>query len=53
MQLAEMFPDEKAAREWFEAQIWPEGRHCPRCGSERTHEASHAKSPYRCTDCRA
>lgn len=53
MQLAEMFPDENAAREWFEAQIWPEGRHCPRCGSERTHEASHAKSPYRCTDCRA
>ena len=53
MQLADMFPDEKAAREWFEAQRWSSGRHCPRCGSERTHEASHAKSPYRCTDCRA
>ncbi len=53
MQLADMFPDEKAAREWFESQIWPEGRHCPRCGSKRTHEASHAKSPYRCTDCRS
>ena len=35
MQLAEIFPDEKAAREWFEAQIWPEGRHCPRCGVVR------------------
>ena len=53
MQLADMFPDEAAAREWFESQVWADGRTCPRCGSERTHEASHAKSPYRCTDCRA
>ena len=53
MQLADMFPDEAAAREWFETQVWADGRTCPRCGSERTHEASHAKSPYRCTDCRA
>ena len=53
VELTEMFPDEDAARRWFEARIWPDGRRCPRCGSERTHEASHAKSPYRCTDCRA
>ena len=48
-----MFPDEGSARKWFESHVWPEGRCCPRCGSIRTHEASHAKSPYRCTDCRA
>ena len=53
MQLADMFHDEVAAREWFEARVWPNGRYCPRCGSTRTHEASHAKSPYRCTDCRS
>ena len=53
MQLADMFPDEASAREWFESQVWADGRTCPRCGSDRTHEASHAKSPYRCTDCRA
>jgi len=53
MELGEMFPDEDSARQWFEAHIWPEGRACPRCGSVRTHEAKHAKSPYRCTDCRA
>ena len=53
MQLADMFPTEDAAREWFESQVWPNGRTCPRCGSERTHEASHAKMPYRCSDCRA
>ena len=53
MQLTEMFPDEDTAREWWESVVWPDGRHCPRCGSERTHECSHAKCPYRCTDCRS
>lgn len=28
-------------------------RYCPHCGSALTHEASHAKCPYRCTDCRS
>ena len=53
IELGEMFPDEDSARTWLESHIWPEGRCCPRCGSVRTHEAKHAKSPYRCTDCRA
>ena len=53
MALGEMFPDEESAREWFESRVWPAGRCCPRCGSVRTHKAKHAKSPYRCTDCRA
>lgn len=51
--LTERFPDEDSARRWFEEVVWPDGRHCPRCGSLRTHEASHAKMPYRCTDCRS
>lgn len=54
MQLADMFPDEAAARQWFESVVWGEtGRCCPHCGSVRTHEAKHKKSPYRCTDCRS
>ena len=53
MELGEMFPDEESARKWFEAHVWPTGLCCPRCGSVRTHEAKHAKSPYRCTDCRS
>ncbi len=48
-----MFPDEKSAQEWFESVIWPEGRHCPKCGSLRTSRASHKKMPYWCTDCRS
>ena len=53
MQMAELFPTDDAARKWFEAKIWPEGRHCPRCGSERTCEASHKYMPYWCRDCRS
>ena len=52
-QLAEMFPDEDAAREWFEARIWPDGRRCPKCGSDDTTEANHSNCPYRCRACRA
>ena len=53
LELGDMFPDEAAARVWFERHIWPDGeRHCPHCGSARTHEASGANSPYRCSDCR-
>ena len=52
-ELAELFPTEEAAREFFEAKRWRGERSCPRCGSVRTHEASHAHSPYRCSDCRS
>ena len=53
VELMDMFPTEEAATEWFESTIWPDGRHCPKCGSERTREASHKKMPYWCTDCRS
>ena len=54
LELGEMFPDEDAAREWFERILWPtDERPCARCGSVNTHEASHAKMPYRCRDCRS
>ncbi|MDE0440200.1 MAG: IS1595 family transposase [bacterium] len=52
LQLAHMFPDEDAARQWFEAIVWPDGRKCPYCASDRTREASHARMPYWCTPCR-
>ena len=53
VELMDMFPTEEAATEWFESIIWPNGRHCPKCGSERTRKASHKKMPYWCTDCRS
>ncbi|MCY3659654.1 MAG: IS1595 family transposase [Caldilineaceae bacterium] len=53
MELAEMFPDEESAQRWFEERFWPNGRCCGHCGSTNTKEASHAKMPYWCTDCRS
>ena len=50
----ELFPNEEAATEWFEAQVWPAGRCCSHCGSTRTSEVPNAKPmPYWCTDCRS
>ena len=51
--LVRMFPDNDAAREWFEEIFWPGGnRYCPRCDSENTKPASHKTMPYWCSDCR-
>ena len=53
LQFLDIVPDEDAARRWFESLVWPEGRHCPRCGSAETVEASKSSGlPYRCPDCR-
>ena len=53
IQLYDMFPDEDAARQWFEQRLWNGQRCCGHCGSLRTCKASHAKMPYWCTDCRS
>ena len=54
LDLAAMFPDENAATEWFEAQVWGAERCCPKCGSVKTSEVPNAKPmPYWCTDCRS
>jgi transposase-like protein len=41
------FHDEEAARAWFEAARWPEGRACPTCGSLKSYETKKA-GRYRC-----
>lgn len=52
MELADLFPDEGAAKAWFESLIWPDGRHCPRCGSADTREAAATSGlPYYCSGC--
>ena len=52
MRLADMFPDEKTAREWFEAHVWPDGRRCLHCGSDGTTEKPSGKPlPYWCGAC--
>ncbi len=53
VQLMDMFPDEAAAREWFETARWGDQRACPRCGGENTKPVPSGKPmPYHCGGCR-
>ena len=50
--LGEMFPDDEKAREWLEAQLWPQGPHCPHCGSFNVQcNIKHRSMTHRCRDC--
>tara|TARA_X000001316_G_C920707_1_gene34912 strand:- start:332 stop:1261 length:930 start_codon:yes stop_codon:yes gene_type:complete len=49
----QQFPDEEAARLFFEQKRWPNGVECPHCGSHETSECKdHKPMPYRCRTCR-
>ena len=53
IELTEMFPDEAPATAWFEKLVWPNGRHCPRCGCTETAKASATSGlPYYCPACK-
>ncbi len=53
VQLTRMFPDNAAAEAWFEAQIWPNGPVCPRCGSVNIrYPTKHKTMTHRCRDCK-
>ncbi len=54
LRLMEMFPDEGAARKWFESIIWEDGAAvCHRCGGADTYEVPSGKPlPHRCRSCR-
>ncbi len=47
------FPDENAARLFFEGKRWPKGVECAHCGSSEISECkNHKPMPYRCRECR-
>ena len=49
--LSTMFPDDASAEAWFVEQRWPEGPHCPHCGSENVQSGTaHKTMPYRCRE---
>ena len=53
MEFADMFPDEEAATQWFEAVLWPDGKPvCPRWKGTNTYRGTHKTMPYRCRPCR-
>ena len=52
VKLMRMFPNDDAARRWFEKQIWPQGPHCPKCGSFNVQSnIKHKTMTHRCRDC--
>lgn len=52
-QLFERFPNEEAAREYFERNRWNGEVSCPHCGSLSVAPIKSLKPmPYRCRDCR-
>jgi transposase-like protein len=49
-----IFHDEAKAREWLEQPRWPNGVHCPRCGSLRPSlmgGKKHRPGLFHCPDC--
>lgn len=49
----QLFPDEKAAVNFFEARRWNGRPYCPHCGSENVMSVTNGiPMPYRCRDCR-
>ena len=50
-ELIAMFPDDAAAERWFTEKRWPNGTHCPSCGSTNfLYPAAHKTMPYRCRE---
>ena len=52
-----IFQDETKAREWLEAELWPEGPVCPHCGvlngSTKVQGATGRPGLYMCNSCRS
>ena len=48
--LFQMFPDDATAEKWFVEQRWPDGAHCPHCGSVNVTGTKHKTMPYLCRE---
>ena len=52
LEIADMFRDEEAAKAWIAEQRWPDGPHCPSCGSVNVQcGIKHKTMTHRCRDC--
>jgi transposase-like protein/IS1 family transposase len=47
-----LFPTEEACDNYLIARRWPNGVHCPRCGSDRVYPLQTMKFKWECPDCR-
>ncbi len=49
IEIFRMFPDDATAEKWFTDVRWPDGVHCPHCGSDNVQTgAKHKTMPLRC-----
>lgn len=48
MELFDRFPDDEAARAWFEEVRWGGKAYCPHCGSEKVSTCTHKSMTHRC-----
>ena len=49
--IVKRFPTDKRAEKWFVRQRWPDGVHCPRCGSFNVQtNCKHKTMPFRCRE---
>ena len=52
LQLTRMFPDDAAGEAWFCERWWPNGPHCPRCGTTNVQSGiKHPTMTHRCREC--
>jgi len=47
-----LFPNEEACDAYLIDHRWPNGVHCPRCGSVRVYALATMKNKWECPDCR-
>ncbi len=51
VEVMNMFPDDDTAEKWFARNRWPNGIHCPACGSGDVQEGTASRTqPYRCRE---
>jgi len=51
VQFEKLFPDESACCAYLVARRWPEGVHCPRCGSGHVYGLKTMAFKWECMDC--
>ena len=52
IEIADMFSNEAKARAWVERMRWPDGPHCPDCGSFNVQcSIKHKTMTHRCREC--
>ena len=51
IEIFQMFPDDATAEKWFIETRWPDGIHCPYCGSDKIQTGcKHRTMPFRCKE---